>query len=333
MSIKPFPVLENVHAIAFPFVGFPDLITANVYVMGKGPITLIDTGPRINGAINFLQEQLSNIGFCFSDVERIIITHGHVDHFGLAAQIRDIAGSAIKCYAHPDEKWRMSAENFRSGLWSQEAEELMAVVGTPEKLIDEIRKRYLRIKELGEPLDDLDILSDGEKLIGNDFCLEVIYTPGHTAGSICMFEAHHKVLFSGDNIIKHITPNPIIEPRRNHLKDPGYRSLSAYLESLNKLLSLEVKYVFPGHGEYLKDLRTVVSNYVRHHHERMDAVWRALIKKPGPIYPLINEVFPFIPKNQTFLAISEIISHLEILITEGKAKLIEEGPPSLYCAL
>ena len=114
--IKPFPQLENIHAVAIPFVGFPDLITANVYVLGKGPLTLIDAGPNIKGAMDFLRHELDAIGFGFGDIEKIIVTHGHVDHFGFAAKIRDAAGHTVTILAHPEEEWRMSTENFEAGL-------------------------------------------------------------------------------------------------------------------------------------------------------------------------------------------------------------------------
>jgi len=51
MLINPFPKIENIHAIAIPLVSFPELITANVYVLGKGPLTLIDAGPNVDGAM------------------------------------------------------------------------------------------------------------------------------------------------------------------------------------------------------------------------------------------------------------------------------------------
>jgi len=66
----------------------PDLITANVYAVGKGPITLIDTGLKIPGSLEFIHKKLKEAGFDFNDIERIIITHGHVDHFGLAVSIQ-----------------------------------------------------------------------------------------------------------------------------------------------------------------------------------------------------------------------------------------------------
>jgi len=65
----------------------------------------------------------------------------------------------------------------------------------------------------------------------------------------------------------------------------------------------------------------------------MDLVWRALKKKSRPIYHLINDVFPFVPENDFFLAVSEVFVHLEILIDEGRAELADPGPPALYRAL
>jgi glyoxylase-like metal-dependent hydrolase (beta-lactamase superfamily II) len=330
MAIKPFPELENIHAVAIPFVGFPDLITANVYVLGKGHLTLIDAGPKINGAMDFLLDQLSYMGCSFKDIERIIVTHGHVDHFGLGASIRNAAGRTIKILAHPEEKWRMSTGNFETDLWSQEANDFMVMAGTPREHIEKARKRFLNMSKLAEPVDDIGFLEDGDELEGSGFRLKVIHTPGHTAGSICLLESHFGVLFTGDSVIKHISPNPIVEPRRRDLRDPCYESLVAYLRSLDRLRSLEVNFVFPGHGEFLRDLQEIVESYIMHHQERMDLIWRALHKRPRPVYDLVKEVLPFMPEDHIFLGVSEIMSHLEVLIREDKVTIIDTGPPSLF---
>ena len=333
MVIKPFPHVENIHAVAIPFVGFSDLITANVYVLGKGPLTLIDAGPKINGAMDFLRDQLSNIGCSFEDIERIIVTHGHVDHFGLGASIRNAAARTIRILAHPEEKWRMSTRNFEAGLWSREANDFMVMAGTPREHIEKAKKRFLSMSKLAEPLDDIGFLEDRDELEGSGFRLEVIHTPGHTAGSICLFESQSRTLFTGDSVIKHISPNPIVETKRKNLRDPCYQSLVAYLSSLDKLKSLEVDFVFPGHGEYLRHLREIIGTYIMHHQERMDLIWSAIQKRARSAYDLINEVFPYMPEDHVFLGISEIMSHLEVLIREDKVTVVDKGPPSLFCAV
>jgi glyoxylase-like metal-dependent hydrolase (beta-lactamase superfamily II) len=332
MSIKPFPDLENIHAIAIPFVGFPDLITANVYVVGTGPLALIDAGPKIKGSMDFLRRELNNIGFDFKDIEKIIVTHGHVDHFGLATSIRETAGRAVKILVHPEEKWRMSTENFDAGLWGHETNDLMVMAGTPNDEVENARKRFRRMRNLAEPLDDVDFVEEGDELEGCGFRLKVIHTPGHTAGSICLLESQSGVLFTGDTIIKHISPNPIVEPRRKQLRDPGYQSLSAFLGSLERLRSLDVDFVFPAHGEHLSDLRGIIQTYATHHEERMDLIWMALKKEPSSIYNLIYKVFPYIPEDHIFLGVSEILSHLEVLIRQGRVRVVDSGPPSVFCA-
>jgi glyoxylase-like metal-dependent hydrolase (beta-lactamase superfamily II) len=95
MSIKPFPKIKNIHAISIPLPEDTQLITANLYAVGKGPITLIDPGPKYPGLLEFIGEQLQSIGFGFEDTERIIATHGHVDHTGSATEIRKAAGNSI----------------------------------------------------------------------------------------------------------------------------------------------------------------------------------------------------------------------------------------------
>ncbi|RLB28662.1 MAG: hypothetical protein DRG87_08885 [Deltaproteobacteria bacterium] len=333
MQIKSFPKLENIHAIAIPLPEPPDLLTANVYAVGKGPLTLIDTGPKIPGSLKFVKEKLNIAGFDFSDIERIIVTHGHVDHFGLAVSIQESAGQAIACFIHAQDRWRVSRENFREELWTDGMERFMAMMGMPKSEIQKMRNRFSSFRALADPLDEVSVMEDGDEFEGDGYHLRVIHTPGHSLGTCCLHESQQKILFSGDHIIKHITPNPFVEINRNHLPDTQYQSLRAYLESLDKLAGLDVRFVFPGHGEYIDDLPGIISSYKAHHRERMDLVWKALKVQSRPIYDLIDDIFPFVPENDVFLAVSEIFVHLEILINERRAALTDTGPPALYRAL
>ena len=94
-----------------------------------------------------------------------------------------------------------------------------------------------------------------------------------------------------------------------------------------------LSHVFPGHGEYIEHLPNVISTYRAHHRQRMGLVWNALKEKSRPLYHLIDDVFPSVPEDDVFLAVSEIFVHLEILIDEGRAELGDPGPPALYRAL
>ena len=333
MSIKPFPEIKNIRAIPIPLPVETQLITVNLYYIGKGPITLVDTGPKFPGLLEFVGEQLRTAGFGFEDIERIIATHGHVDHTGLTAEIRKAAGNSIDFHIHPEDSWLISEERHQEFMWSREADFMTARAGIPAGEVDKIRKRFAYFKELCDPVDNVSLLADGDGFSGNGYHLEVIHTPGHTAGSICLYEPDQKILFSGDNMIKHITPNPLVDIRKYGLQNSDYQSLPTFLNSLDNISNLDVRYVFSGHGEYMDDTHQIISTYKAHHRRRMDQVWQALKKESRPIYQLIDDVFPVVPEGDVFLAVSEIAVHLEVLINEGRAELLEPGPPALFRAL
>ena len=333
MSIKPFPKLRNIHAISIPLPEDTQLITANLYAVGEGPLTLIDTGPKYTGLLDFIREELEAIGFGFEDIERIIATHGHVDHTGSTEEIRKAAGNSIEFYIHPEDNWLISAERYQDFMWSNEADSLTAVAGIPASEVEKIRQRFSFFKELSDPVDNVSFLKDGDEFSGNGYHLRVIHTPGHTAGSICVYEPEQRILFSGDNMIKHITPNPLVDIRKYGLRNSDYQSLPTFLKSLDKISKLDVHYVFPGHGEYMEDVHQIISTYKAHHLQRMDSIWKALKKESRPIYQLIDDVFPIVPEGDIFLAVSEIAVHLEVLVNEGRAELLESGPPAVFRAV
>jgi glyoxylase-like metal-dependent hydrolase (beta-lactamase superfamily II) len=295
MSFKPFPKIDNIHVISIPLPEDTQLITVNLYAVGKGPITLIDTGPKFPGLLDYVDEHLNAAGFRFEDIERIIAT-----------------------------------QEF---MWSKEADFLTARAGIPAVDVEKIRKRFAFFKELCDPVDNISFLKDGDEFSGNGYHLNVVHTPGHTAGSVCLYEPEQKILFSGDNMIKHITPNPLVELRKYGLKNSDYQSLPTFLKSLDNISKLDVGYVFSGHGEYIVDMHNVIATYKAHHRRRMDQIWKALKKAPRPIYELIDDVFPVVPEGDIFLAVSEIAVHLEVLINERRAELVDQGPPAIFQAL
>ncbi len=333
MLIENFPEMGHIHPIVIELPGFGDLLTSNMYALGTGPITLIDSVPKFPGSFDMVEKQLNTYGFGFTDVERIIITHGHIDHFGITQMIRKAAGHHVDCYIHGDDAWRASSRYISTSMWSRESDDFAAMVDLPIKEIERMRRRSAFFKHFCDPLDDVSVMEHGDSFSGNGYSLKVIHTPGHTTGSCCLYESCSRILFSGDHIIKHITPNPFTEIYRSQLRDPDYQSLKAYNESLARVEGLDISYVFSGHGAYIDDLTGIVSGYRRHHRKRMDTIFELLKDTPRSIYRLAKDIFPNAPDNEIFLAVSEVFVHLEILLNEGRVKLMNPGPPAVYCTV
>ena len=334
---KKLPILpddiDNVLLFPIPLPGYSALGTANVYLLPSRPVTLVDAGPKFPGAYEWLEEGLRAAGHELSSVERILVTHGHVDHFGLVGLIRKAAGRPVPCFIHAEDRWRITGNNYREDLVSEAAERLMADVDMPRPELARIRERFALFGMLCDPIPDALPLEDGDTFSGESYDLEVLHTPGHTPGSCCLYESRGKLLFSGDNVLKHITPNPLFEIQKDQLRDPGYQSLKAFMGSLDRLARLEVRHVLPGHGEVVEDLPAIVATYRQHHRNRMERIWQALRKEARPAYHLIGDVFDDVPEDDVFLALSEILVHLEILVEEGRAALLDPGPPARYHAL
>ena len=333
MNLAPFPRIGSIHTLTLLLPGFADLISSNVFVLGQGPITLIDTGPKFPGSFDCLEQQLKNLGFFWRDVERILITHGHIDHFGLVVMIRQAAGHDIPCHIHADDGWRLSRGFIDQGMWSEEAERFSAFAGIPGSTVERLKQHTSFFKDLGDPVDDARPMQEGDVFRGSDFELKIIHTPGHSPGSCCLFETRTGVLFSGDTLIKHITPNPFHEANRSRLKDPAYKSLKAFRHSLMKLEQLPVTAAFPAHGEYIPALPTLINGYRAHHDQRIEQIRQILGSGSRSLHELMREVFPGINESEVLLGVSEVFVHLEMLIEAGRAVLIEQGPPAIFQAV
>src|SRR5437867_719794 len=108
----------------------------NVYLIAEDPVTLIDTGPKTKAAIGALREGLRRAGFLVSDLRRIVLTHAHEDHCGLARALRDEAKEA-EVLVHD---WETGHRVGR--LEYEEHRQLLARAGVPAEEIEGMRRMY-----------------------------------------------------------------------------------------------------------------------------------------------------------------------------------------------
>src|SRR4030095_6023657 len=118
-------------------------------------------------------------------------------------------------------------------------------------------------------------LDGGEEITCGKFAFRVIWTPGHSAGHICLYDQRKKVLLSGDPVLPHITRSVGM-----HVQTPS-NPLAYYLDSLRLIGKLEAELVLPGHGEPFNGLPERTAELLAHHQRRLDEILAMLARVAG----------------------------------------------------
>jgi glyoxylase-like metal-dependent hydrolase (beta-lactamase superfamily II) len=295
----------------------------NVYLIEASPLTLIDAGINTDEGKAALLEGLEARGLFVRDLRRILITHAHPDHYGLVHLLKEESGADV--YFPEREIARV-----RGGRQTKlETGRLLVEAGMPMELLlkmDEARKRDPRPPRLE---DDVLPIADGDRfsLAGSDggWTLEAHLMPGHTGGHVVFLEPESRTLFAGDQLLPQTSPNPLLEPS---LDEPGERrrSLKEYLESLDAMAAMDLRLVFPGHGPRVDDPNALIDRTIAHHDRRKRVVTERLDRAGKTPYQLAREMYPRVRGYESFLAVSEVVAHLDLVVEEGNALIeVREG--------
>ncbi len=297
----------------------------NVYLIAEDPVTLIDTGPKTEEAITVLRQELRRAGFSFADIRRIVLTHAHEDHFGLARSLREEADGA-EVLVH---NWETGHRAGR--LEYEEHRALLARAGVPAEEIEVMRRLYEGVRRYTDPLADHEIcdLRDEAELEFESGALRVVHTPGHTPGSCSFVREADRTVIAGDCVLKRITPNPILSP------DPidrsrRFRSLAEYLVSLARLRAFAPTLVHGGHGEPVRDYEELFNRYLRAIRDRQAQIIRLVPKSGATAWDISLKLFPDAGDVHRFLAVSEAVAHLDLAHSEGKIALELSGEREVY---
>ncbi len=311
-------VAEGIWRIPLPLPG-DALRAVNTYLV-RGPegYLLVDCGWNRQESWDRLEESLRHLGAELRQVRGVFATHIHDDHYGLAGRVRSGSGGWV-------------------ALGSRERETLEAFRDHPREARQRSRRRLeelaaadvaARLERAAPPAErpppatpDL-YLAGGESVVLGHRTLEVLPTPGHTRGHLCLFEREQGILFAGDHVLPQITPSLGVE-----LPLDG-SPLADFLTSLEAVRDLPARLVLPAHGPVFTDLRHRVDELVEHHRVRLEECQRA-VEDGSATAREVAERLPWTrhrrrlldldPFNQ-MLAVFEAEVHLQVLAERGRLR-------------
>jgi glyoxylase-like metal-dependent hydrolase (beta-lactamase superfamily II) len=289
----------------------------NVHLIENDPITLVDTGPHTDEAWEALRDGLKTAGLSVFDIKRVLLTHGHQDHYGLAGKIADTSGATLL-------GGRLDRRHFKMERPTERLLERLARgdFGFVERLA--VMAAVTAVDHYARPLAAWDELSGGEVLPGDGYTIEVQSTPGHTPGSLTFNIPESGVLFTGDTVLRDITPNAIVD---EDPEAPGetFRSLSRYFESLDDISDAHSgSRLLTGHGSPIPDYDAHREGVDVRYRQRLQSLADALASGPKTVRQLVAILFPHVKTLNIYLAYSEILGILMYLEDQGQVEKIEE---------
>ena len=293
----------------------------NTYlVKGDNGYLLIDTGWNTKEAFNSLKKQLADNGVNGQEISRIVVTHVHPDHYGLAEKLKNLFGATLAF--HHLEKDFIETRYVSMEELIQELGQWLHRNGVPPERLAELQKASLPMLKFVTPTMPDTTLYGGEAITCGDFSFEVMPTPGHTSGHICLYEPDKKILLSGDHILPTITPHVGLHPQS------GSNPLGDYLDSLNRLKTLEVDLVLPGHEQPFTGFQERIEGITLHHSLRNAEILAALGYDSKTAFQLTTEItwlhdvkgvgWHKLGNWDKRMAILETLAHLEAMRAKGE---------------
>lgn len=321
MTIVPRRVLNQLYQLRLPtpFAVGP----VNVYLATDDPITLVDTGPRDDATRSVLDEELASLDLTRSDIRRILITHAHSDHYGLAAElVRD--GTGVEVWTHPSNRaWLEDYETERVNRLMFYGEILQAS-GVPP---DEQERMSSGRRGAGRYAESVRVerdLNEGDTVCMAGMTWAVLHMPGHAGGMLCFFEAETRTLLASDHLLRDISSNPIVEPPPD-ANAPKPRRLVEYIREMQRAAGLNPAVAWTGHGEPITDVGKLVRQRLAFHARRAERILSVLGGDECTAYQIAKPLFGRRDAIDSFLALSEIIGHLEWLEDQRRVERVRRG--------
>jgi glyoxylase-like metal-dependent hydrolase (beta-lactamase superfamily II) len=272
-----------------------------VHDAGEG--ALIDSGfgdeKSVKERLEFLNEHPEIA------VKHIVLTHHHFDHSSGAQQLREATGASV--VLHPKE------EEFLLDSGSEAPQDIEVPDGDREPTEEEkkIREAVEKFREQAAEAKPDAHIGDGDRITVGRLTLDVVHTPGHTLGSVCLYLREERALFTGDTALGLGTV--AISP-------PPYGDMALYLQSLERLKTMDCALMLPGHGQAVHEVRAKMQELIDHRHDREAQVLRLMSDGKRTPKAMLSAIYLELDRRIVPMALRQIEAHLCKLEAEGRVK-------------
>lgn len=308
----------GIHRLAIPT---PFMVgRVNAYLIEDTPLTLVDSGPNSAKALDELEQALAAHGHRVEDIELLVITHQHIDHFGLAGILARRSGAEVA--ALDEVAPFLASYGQEAELDDLFAERLMLRHGIPPEVVTVLRAVSAGFRAWGAAVEVTRPLADGEQLRLGERTLRVLHRPGHSPSDTVFVDEERSMMLAADHLIAHISSNPLLArplgaSAEHDYDGPRPQALLTYIDSLEKTRAMELSLVLSGHGRPITDHVPLIDERFRLHRRRAEKIARLIAAQPRTAHELAQELWGNVAVTQAFLTLSEVLGHVDLLLRDG----------------
>ncbi|MCH6267267.1 MBL fold metallo-hydrolase [Neobacillus citreus] len=308
-------ILENVYLLKVPIPY--DFGYVNCYLIkGEKGFTVIDTGDYTDEAIQVWQKVMSE----GVRVEKVVITHAHTDHLGLAGWFQEQFNVPVWMASKSYVELKKIRALFIDKTYSNPiASFLEKHEGPPYPKEDDRFHQFISYQ-----FDPDELFEENEEIILGDSGYRTIWTPGHSPDHFSFYNKKEQVLFVGDHILNSINPIVICNGE-------GDNPLKDYFLAIEKLLPCKAKYVLPGHGEQINDLGARIELMMSHYQKRWEQTFHAIDEDGSTAFQVSQRVYgKNLSPERAGAAFFQTITNLVYLESLGHIRMEEYNGKILF---
>ncbi|MCW3038396.1 MAG: hypothetical protein JWM31_301 [Solirubrobacterales bacterium] len=305
----------GIHRIVVPTpFGVGDV---NCYLIEDDPLTLVDCGPNSATSLLALEAGLAARGHRLEDVGLLVVTHQHIDHMGLAHVFATRGHAQIACL---DDLVPILAD------WDTHAVDddddallVMRRHGVEEHVAVALRAVADIVRGWGASSRVDRGLTPGSTLALAGRELEILFRPGHSPSDIVLVDHAHRIALGGDHLLAGISSNAVLSrPLTPDWDGRRPTPLLAYRDSLQKTADLDVDVILGGHGVPVTGHRALVADRLADQDRRAASLLKRLADGPRTAHEIATSIWGTVAVTQVFLTLSEVLGHLDLLISRGQ---------------
>lgn len=318
-EFKVFTPANGARIYSIPVEAFPRFWAYVYLIVHDDWRVLIDCGSGNERSNASLEAGLAQAGVALQDLTHILITHGHIDHFGGLTYLRERTKASVGI--HELDLQTISAHEIRAALMSRRLDHFLLQAGLAEEARQNLLQMYLFTKALYHSVPADFTYQDVGMRVGP---FEMIHVPGHCPGHVAI--RFDEIIFSGDLLLEGVTPHQSPE------EITPYMGLAHYLESIDlfQRWAEGSTLILGGHGAPMTGTSPRVAALRTHLSGRLTQVLDAFAE-PHTIAEVATAIYGNLDGYNALLVIEKVGAYVEYLVQRGWLKIESlDGPVIRY---